>query len=168
MCVWGGGGGENSTEESRTPWNFPKLRRFWYFFLLARRVLTYIISEYLILFVNFMLGQTPKKNIFYLPRSQEISQISKNGPKFRGFWGFFTSNDLRIHLYNFWMLNFRWIFYALSNNKKKFRKSPSPKKSSFWGKPTKFSHFLGVFPHNVQKNWTFVSKLVFSHEKSAL
>ena len=92
-----------------------------------------------------MLGQTPKKNIFYLPRTQEISQISKNGPKFRGFWGFFTSNDLRIHLYNFGMLNFRWIFYALSNNKKKKSQVAQSKEIQLLGKTYEIFAFFGRF-----------------------
>ena len=162
------GGGGNNTEESRTPWNFPKLRRFWYFFLLARRVLTYIISEYLILFVNFMLGQTPKKIFFIYLAVKRYHKFRKMARNFADFGVFLR---LTIYVYTYIILECLILdgyFMLYQTIKKKFACRPIQRNPAFGENLRNFRIFWAFFPTTFRRIGRFVSKLVFSYEKSAM
>ena len=93
-----------------------------------------------------MLGQTPKKIFFIYLAVKRYHKFRKMSRNFADFGVFFTSNDLRIHQYNFGMLNFRQIFYALSNNKKKITSRPVQRNPAFWENRRNFRIFWAFFP----------------------
>ena len=92
-----------------------------------------------------MLGQTPKKIFFIYLAVKRYHKFRKMARNFADF-GVFLRLTM-IHLYNFGMLNFRWIFYALSNNKKKkIASRPVQRNPAFGENLRNFRIFWAFFP----------------------
>ena len=85
-----------------------------------------------------------QKKIFFIylavKRYHKFRKMARNFADF----GVFLRLTM-IHLYNFGMLNFRWIFYALSNNKKKKSQVAQSKEIQLLGKTYEIFAFFGRF-----------------------